>query len=332
MRSWAPYILFLVIAVTASGCDVHEFPCEPVSAETEVEIELTFNSGDMDWLTTVEYDVDSRGESQGYDFRYQVFVYDNASGKSRTPVQKFVFTSPESSRSHSRSVTLSLDPGQYTARVWADYVPQETDDDKFYDTSDLTAITVKTDSNGDIYGNELHRSAYVGEAEFTVPEMAKGLIIVPCSMLRPLARYEFVTTDLRKFLGENFSQADEILDKYSIRVRYTGYMPCKYNFYTERPVDSWLGMGYDARIEPIDGQSARLGFDYVLVGDTETSVDVALDVYDAKGDLIASTESITVPLLRDHYTLIRGDFLTAVANGGVGIDPNFNGDYNIEIR
>ena len=35
--------------------------------------------------------------------------------------------------------------------------------------------------------------------------------------------------------------------------------------------------------------------------------------------------------MRGRNTIVRGRFLTSQATGGVGIDPGFNGEYNIEL-
>ena len=49
------------------------------------------------------------------------------------------------------------------------------------------------------------------------------------------------------------------------------------------------------------------------------------------GELIGSTSTINVPTMRGRNTIVRGRFLTSQATGGVGIDPGFDGEYNIEL-
>ena len=70
----------------------------------------------------------------------------------------------------------------------------------------------------------------------------------------------------------------------------------------------------------------------MFVNGTESTVQVALDVRDAAGEVIASIPPIDVPLTRSRYTTVRGPFLTTEATGGVGIDPGFDGEWNVEIR
>ena len=390
-------VAVVVVPMLETGCDVHEFPGEepmprPTDVECEVEVEIDFDLVEMPWLTTIEYTVEggakqvnTRGALEGYDMRYQFFVYENITRDSRTAsrtaVETFVFTTSDID-DLSRAIRFRLRPGSYTVRVWADFVEHGKMTDLFYDTSDLTEITLIPDRNGDVVGNNHYRNAFLGETTLEIPEEAllyaaearahdeevgeaysyephsftvrhtrgdeKNVYVVraKCVMDRPLARYEFITTDLRKFLGDYISrhmptrgdepvsrnEAEEILAGHYARVRYTGYMPCAFNFYNNRPCDSWLGMGYNAPITPLDDNTARMGFDYVFVNGNQTSVDVVLDIYTSQGVRISTTDPISVPLKRNHYTLIRGPFFSAEAHGGIGINPNFNGEYNIEIR
>ena len=41
------------------------------------------------------------------------------------------------------------------------------------------------------------------------------------------------------------------------------------------------------------------------------------------------SEPIEVPLQRNRHTVIRGMFLMSEASGGVSINPEFDGDYNL---
>ena len=75
----------------------------------------------------------------------------------------------------------------------------------------------------------------------------------------------------------------------------------------------------------------ELGFDYVLVNGSEASVQIAVEVYDYDSTLLSSTGTITVPLKRSKLTTLIGEFLTVTTQGGVGIDPSYDGEFNIFI-
>ena len=164
-------------------------------------------------------------------------------------------------------------------------------------------------------------------------------------MKRPLARFRFVTTDVGEFLSRREGMGlsgplpvrpegvTAALGDYRIVVRYTGYMPSVYNAVTDKPIDSSVGRWFDGVVKGIDTSTAELAFDHVFVNGSQTSVQVALDVYSRHDNTkIASTVPIEVPVVRGKLTEIRGPFLTSEAAGGVGIHPGFDGDFNIEIK
>ena len=167
-------------------------------------------------------------------------------------------------------------------------------------------------------------------------------------MRRPLARYVFVTTDLSDFISRHGLRplSDEVGAESSPArcLRSTcptsasssatqAYMPSVYNAHIDKPVNSMTGVAFDGAITRADGNTAELGSDYISVNGHETSVQVAVDVYDRNtGTRVASTNPITVPLVRNRLTIVRGRFLTSKAGSSVGISPDFKDDINIEIR
>ena len=48
------------------------------------------------------------------------------------------------------------------------------------------------------------------------------------------------------------------------------------------------------------------------------------------GERIAGFPSLDVPVWLSTITLVKGNFLTTKASGGVGIDPGFDGEFNIK--
>ncbi len=75
-----------------------------------------------------------------------------------------------------------------------------------------------------------------------------------------------------------------------------------------------------------------MGFDYVFVNGKESAVTVKVGIYDDENRQLSISEAIEVPLKRNYHTVIRGPFLTSKASGGVNIDPDYNGDYNLFVH
>lgn len=348
-----------IITAAVSSCDVHEFPVESGSDMPPTEIILKFDDADMPVLTTVEYDSFSRSIESEHDARYIIHVYpEDYQPESRTPTRAPLVETIISDRAvnatDDRIILLNLDAGSYRILVFSDYTDSGSNLDKYHDTGDLSEIKlISADGNsGNKYihqGNTRYREVFRGEQFVTVSKdgniyhsdgspTEEGRAIV--YMMRPQARFAFVTTDMEEFASvQNLSapsSKSEITkpdpDDYRVVIRYTSYMPSTYNAYSDKPTNSRTGVYFEGGIEPSDNSQASLGSDHVFVNGNQTSVQVALDIYSRKdGSLIGSTNPIDVPLKRNHLTLIKGQFLTTKSGNGVGIDPGYFDEFNIEI-
>lgn len=123
------------------------------------------------------------------------------------------------------------------------------------------------------------------------------------------------------------------LRDYRIVIKYPAYMPSTYNIITDRPTDSSMGQWFEGKIEMLDDGNAELGFDYVFVNGSEASVQLAMEIYPLNGkSAVATTGTMTIPLMRGKLTEVRGKFLTTKTSEGIGIIPGFDGEFNIEIK
>lgn len=359
------WLCALIITLTAfcSGC-VHEFPKEEIPAgdgKVEVILDMHLVLGSMPLYQVVQVGPDAdpatRASSKDLDFRYIIDIYDAADTKrnrasTRVPSERITLNVPASEVKIDQSVSLRLKPGDYDILVWGDYVGTGSDTDLYYNTADLSAITVIAEKDGEHQGNSDDRQAFRGMTSVAIseadllPDMAAAgpkVIHLKSDLLRPMARFVFISTDVEDFLTRMRSESPAVngvpsnrpaqLSDYRIKVIYTGYMPFIFNAYIDKPTDSRQGQWFYGSLKRIDTNSATLGFDYMFVNGKEAGVQLGLEIYSAHtGKLIGSTGTITAPLMRGKTTEIRGRFLTAQAQDGVGIDPGFDGEFNIEIK
>jgi hypothetical protein len=154
--------------------------------------------------------------------------------------------------------------------------------------------------------------------------------------------------------AEAFSQILSSFDPNRFRVifRYGLWMPCYYNMFIDKPGSSWsdsdflskFGDKYDSEhelifesrmeINPENSSEMILGFDYLIVnGQLGVVNSVSVEVYDMEdGELMSRSKPIDVRYVRSKRTIITGEFLTSVANGGVSISPGFDGpDYQVPL-
>ena len=363
---------FFVLPILLSSCSVHEWPEEIVEQHSfmlylDFDTDLPLHKE----VYYTRGDDDTRAMEGNYDIRYIVNVYKvkDANDDSRSIDHTLVFTRPYDINPD-YSVEIKLPEGNYRFRVWADYLVAGTKTDLHYNTSDFGEIKING-ANGHP-GNTEFRDAFNGTTYATVTdpliyEINHGTVpdnSARVPMKRPMGRYEFISTDMEEFLGkvieatenedliksfekmvstkgddiligDHLLTRDEIsdaigLDKYRVVFSYNAFMPSSYNLYTDKPSDSSTGVKYEGKMQ-IGEDGMKLGFDYVLTNE-QTSMNLNMQIYNADGDMIASTGGVEVPVVRSKNTVVKGAFLTVTSGGGVSVKPDFDGEYNIEIQ
>lgn len=338
-RTPAKVVMILAICLSPlflTGC-VHEFP--EAGQPRNVVLNISHNVG---W-TYHEMTI-TRGDRPAYVpespsscARYHLKVFPQGDRTIVLAETEF-FVSDLTRADFSRSINLP--PGDYDLFIWSDYADLNSQKSYFFDSDDFGQIRYSEPYNGN---NEL-RDAFRGEVSFTVDDNVDDAYYkeVDVTLERPLARYEFISTDLDVFLKGEAARIGTLesaqsgatrfpIDGYSVKMVYSGYMPSVFNNFSNKPVDSATGVSYTADVVKLNETEARLGFDYVMVNGRESSVKVSLEVYDPEGKMVGRTSPIDVVTKRSMNTTVRGKFLTSKVAGGVGIDPSFNGSFNVPV-
>lgn len=348
-------VLFAALSMMVTSCDVHEFPELPEEpGKVTFTLKLDFDTEMPLYKEVVHTKSRSANSADAYDVRHIVSVHrlQPGGGYDRTADTLIVFTCDDVVNLNC-SRELALREGEYNFFVWTDFVDERSQTDKYYTTSDFAEIILHDRKNHT--GSCDFRDAFRGTTQATVTvrkdEQTEATNEATVTMKRPLAKFKFISTDYEVFV-ENALKAEALKngtsaasatgdstesrgidpDDYRVVFRYTGFMPCSYNMFTDKPADSWTGVSFESALTPADNGEVELGFDYVFVNGAEAGVSVMAEVYHKDGELVASSPSIDVPLKRGRLTIVRGSFLTSVAQGGVGIVPDFDGEYNIEIQ
>ena len=106
-------------------------------------------------------------------------------------------------------------------------------------------------------------------------------------------------------------------------------MPNSYSLFTDKPTDSATGILFSSPITQLSHNEASLGFDYVFIKPQLSAITVQIAISTTTGNVLSTSNPIQIPLNRDHHTIIRGRFLTSDASGGVAINPDYDGDFNL---
>ncbi len=331
----------MLVAVAVAGCDVHEFPVVPeqipfvlrLDSRTQLPIHEEIYFTKQTTHTTAEHDR-----------RYVINAYRSHDGEtfSRKADTTIVYTTHM--EDDEISIALNLQRGDYYRfMVWSDHVAKGTHRDKYYNTTDFAEITYA--DRAAYEGCNDFKDAFRGTVQTAVlyeqyPDGDMVEQVVNMELERPLAKFKFIATDVEDFVErelERTATKDEHVprsvnpDDYRVVFYYTGFMPCSFNMFTNKPNDSWIGVTFDGKMVPIGSDEMELGFDYVLVNGTESKITVVAEVYDKEGELLSRTKTVEVPLVRSKLTVVRGPFLTSMATGNIGIVTEYDGDINIEI-
>ena len=218
-------------------------------------------------------------------------------------------------------INLELADGKYYITVWMDYVDENSVGDKYYETNSLSSISVNTP----YVGNDDFKEVYVAQQVIEV----SGAATLDMTLKQPMGKFEFITTDIEKFLGE---QADDFdLSTLKVHVAYSDFLPTEFNAYTNKPSDASAGISFNCSMTRLANGKARLASDYVFVTGSESSVQVVLSIYNNEGELLNSKHFDAVPIQQGQLTTISGAFLTHNSDFGIAINPNLDGEFNIQI-
>lgn len=327
------YIVALFMCIGMISC-VHEYPEEVASRQVALTI-----SHDTVWTYAdiVGKSFATRANDPQSSQRYVIAVY--SAGDNSHPVKTYTMYRDDPMRSQF-TTTIDAPTGDCELRVWSD---NSTAEAPYYDVMDFTAITY---APGYI-GGDREKDAFQGYCPVSIPAGIVDSVPVNANITlrRPLAAYVFISNDLSEFINMEMQRRSDDLESGGItnidasylsgcvaKVYYTGYLPSVYNHFSDKPVDAVTGVTYTCGIEMTAEGDAMICFDQLFISGSESGVSVAFEIFDPSGVLVSYVPTINVPVARGRYTIVRGAFLTSKSHGGVGVNPRFDGQYNIEIN
>lgn len=350
-------LLCLLFTPALQSCCIHLWP-DPLEEELtpQMLLHLKFNPDFYVWEHL--YDADTETVTERYpdqavrpDFPGTTDVYDNTrpSGLIRHTLRvypagdavnyiKEVKVSDVVNGLYDCDIPLELPAGNYDVVVWSD-LRENSDADYFYNVGNFLSINLDRHE-----GNNDYRDAFRGKISLTVTDLPQQEATV--EMWRPMAKFEFVATGLKAAIERETARTEGMrvagsrveITQYSVTFSYPMYMPASYSAVDDRLVDSKTGISFPGKIRQISDDEISLGFDYVMINAIERrqtgsrdaqGVSVMVEVRDPYGEVVARSSIISVPLRRDNHTVIRSDFLSKKADGGVTIDPDYDGDHNV---
>lgn len=335
-------IVILISLLAVMSCEkVHQWPehgkeVDPtavdvsvnVSCEIDLDIEKIITKGSAAPIYTDE-------NAEKYLRRFLIDIYEEGQHGDNL-VFSNVFTQEVTDKSK-LTFKADLHTRKNKAVIWMDYVLKEDRKDLYYLTSGgMSAIRIQPIAS--YRGCDDFKDAQTVVYPFDLTDRTEWFahITIDVPLQRPVAKITFETTDFKEFAKKEGCPEDnleEFAKNYLIRFIYNGYLPTGFNVLTQKLNDSQTGYHFDSTPSWIkDTPDARLGFDYLFVNGEQSSVTVNVEVVSKKdGTIVNRSDGIVVPIYRGKETVVRDKFFTKGYIPGIGINPEFEGEFNVYV-
>ena len=322
----------------AAGCaKIHEWPdnnpVDPSLVGTEIKIDLKM---DIEMSQVITKSILSSVDTSAYDRRCIVEIYHDEP-YDQSLVERDTITVAAQDFS-AVSLKTNLHALKYKIVVWSDYVEKGTKEDLFFHTEDLNQVRIL---EKELYtGSHMFKDCQRGCEELDLTPYAGewfAEIELKVQLEQPVARIVFWTLDFDRYVMESGLEREqgltkqEIADRLLVKFSYPAYMPSSINVQTGKLNDSYTGYGYESDVfyNP-ETNDLKICYDYVFVNGETSSIMTSLQIYDkVTGKQINATNNITVPTERGKETVVKDRFLTKDYAPGIGIDPGFDGEFNV---
>ncbi len=317
---------------------VHEWPGENpvdptnvdgeviISCQIEIEVEKIITKG-------VLYPEFTEEECQRYERKFYIEVYEQMSSGVEKIYDGLFF---QELRDFSRlEFEAELHTKKYFFLVWMNYAKKEDHSDLYFSIENLSSIRILPKDRYRAGSDLKDAQTLLYPVDLTNNKEWFRKIVIDLPLERPVAKVSFEATDIVDYAskmgctGENY---DEFLKDYSVRFYYNGYLATGFNAVTQKLNDSDVGYGFSAVPSFLpELKNALLGFDYVFVNGETSSVNLSVEIVDKNGMTVNRVDNIVVPIYRGKQTIVRGKFFTREYSPGIGIDPGFDGEFNVYV-
>lgn len=344
--------------ILSTSCDktIHEYPA---TGESTVLIELNADRTPPQYYKELTYD--NNGEHQEtlleatpseiytpnelLSLRFIAELYKMESPEDRIDkgvlVARRIVTVDRLMEAPQDTLMFRVPAGIYRALTWADYSLKDNTDDWHFKIETLDAVEVDVDHKP---RDNHHKNSAAGSCDFSVDfdrsESGNPTVlsrtrstpaddhVVPVYLERAVGRFRLWATDLQEFLNSG-----NRIEDLRVKIIYKQYVSAGYNVDTQTPnrFVQTRTMETTPSTLPGDG-SVLLAYDYVLTSsDKEDHILIDVFIYDEDKEL-NHYQDITIPLLRNRETVVKGPFLTKeIGSGDIGIDDDFDDEIVVVI-
>lgn len=233
-----------------------------------------------------------------------------------------------------QDVEVELPFGTVTVVAVACFTPAGVDGDWFYRTEPLYNLICDIEKRQGEHDN-VYRDCFVVGQEYRIePTGIKDNVQqVTATLTRPQGRYMVIADDYETYLHIGGAGITDAVS----RIWYPSYINTAYSVLDRLPIASSFNFGYDVTpsLAYAGGMPyVRLGDDWSFVNGDRSNFNIDITVSDRNdGRVINSNTGVRVPVFPGRVTLVVGNWLTTVNDGGGGvvIDPDFNNEIVIRF-
>lgn len=324
------WIFLMLLPLTLNSC-LYEEPVMTSDGQLGVdptEVTITANLSINLKLTEADKPA-TRAESTAPTYRHRFVI--EAYLNREVAARQVVYEDLAEHTNLNIPVSMKLHARNYQLVVWSDYVEAGSEEDLHYDTQEGLMTVFGSEP---YQGNTDWKDVFCASQELDLSELRNewsAKIPVKMELKRPVARYELIANDVATFL-RRIANGDVTGKKFSVRVKYDSYLPVGYNALDNLPKHALMYMQYKRTITaPAENvKELCVGFDYVFASGQPDKIPVTIEVVDEKSVTIART-SLSIPCHPGKLTQVRSAFLTADPNGGIGFDPDYDGNIDVDL-
>lgn len=258
-----------------------------------------------------------------YDVRFQLAVYEAGAAEDAEPI--YTATNYVDFASTTNFNDLRFVPGrEYQFVLFADFVPQGTQEDFRYNTADLRNITSFEALNA---MDETYDAYFFNK---TIKVEAGKINELEAVLKRPFGKIRVLTTDLA-FVEKYAKPAEGEVTFYNHAI-YKSFNAVTGEVATEaanaeETLRYAIDTDYYGATQYEGKEACTLFATYILGKNAQEAVNFRLDTFEEDGSLIKSLDFNTeIPYQRNHLTTLVGNLLTNEADLFVRIDDNFDAE------
>ena len=261
-----------------------------------------------------------------FDVRYILEVYDVNDNGTGEPIYRERLANYLDKYAPTQFQLRLVPNREYKFVVFADFVEEDTQEDLYYDTTDLNNITAKTGAEGWNAMNEVRDAYFVSQNVKVEASLNETL-----TLKRPFGKVRVIATDLDYIAG--YSKPGYVEVTYHTEALYKSFNAVNGNLNDAKLAGNELTYSYEVKKDApytegydAEAKNQTLFADYLFARENQQMpINFTMSVYESKGGrLIKETDFNTqIPVQRNYLTTITGDILTTQANITIVVDDNF---------